>query len=435
MTSACSPSVYLCQDDANCPSGQCETSGFCSFPDEACDSGRRYGEFAGEGLGGKCVTESEPETDTDATTGLTTALPASTTLEGDESTSSSGDALPPASSESTASIPVCPDDWWDCAWTRRQRVAIEPMPLTEPVPQLPVVVRLDSRLQRDTSLVLVDARGRALPWERDDELVWVGLDLQPDEGMELWAYGGNPDAPPMDRAPKVWDSAFAAVWHLSSGSDATGSGNVAASESVAHDPGYLARAGHFDGMADKFDVIASDSLTDLRDEGFTVEVLINPDDASVDGFRRIVDKSDSTASTLGWAIMLAGDAPNHHIEVNYGLDMGERQTVSEAFEVSEWAHLVVVSRPGDETEFWLDGQPLMSSVQDPGLGTASSDAMQAMTIGAATTGESPSRFFHGAIDELRISRGIRSPSWIVGTYTAGLPDAVSVEPVEDLVWE
>ena len=433
MACACAPSVFLCQDDASCPNGQCEASGFCSFPDPACDSGRRYGEFAGDGLGGACVADPESETDTDPTTGLTTALPASTTLEGDESSSSSSSGSPPPDSESSGSPFVCPEDWWDCAWERRQRITVEPMPLAEPVEQLPVAIRLDPTLLRDSSLRLLDAAGELIPWERDDELLWVGVNLEPDEAVNLWAYGGNADAPPVNRSPKVWDTAYAAVWHLSSGGDATGFGNVASSESVSHDAGYFGRAGHFDGMADKFDVLATDPLADLRDEGFTVEVLINPDDLSTNGFRRIVDKSDSTTSTLGWAIMLAGDAPTHYIEVNYGLEMMERQTVSESFDVNDWAHLVVITQPGDETEFWLDGQPLGSSVQDPGLGTATSDALQAMTIGAPTAGDSPSRFFHGAIDELRISRGIRSPSWVLGAYTAGLPDAISVDAVEDLL--
>lgn len=434
MASACAPSVFLCQDDAGCPNGQCEASGFCSFPDAACDSGRRYGEFAGVGLGGSCVAEPESETDTDETTGLTTALPASTTLDGDASSSSSSGGTPPAPSGSSGgSTFVCPDDWWDCAWEKRQRITIEPMPLAEPVAQLPVPIRLDPMLQRDTSLMLLGSDGEALPWERDDELLWIGVDVEPDRAVTLWAYAANPEAPPLNRSPNVWDPSYAAVWHLSSGGDATGLGNVASSESVSHDEGYFGRAGHFDGMADKFDVLPTDPLADLRDEGFTVEVRINPDDLSTDGFRRIVDKSDSTASTLGWAIMLVGDAPTHHIEVNYGLDMMERQTISEPFEVNDWAHLVVITRPDDETEFWLDGEPLESSVQDPGLGTATSDVMQAMTIGAATAGKTPSRFFHGAIDELRISRGIRSPSWIAGTYTTGLPDAVSVGAVEDLL--
>lgn len=49
--------AYQCSDDAECTSvvqGWCEPTGFCSYPDEACDSGRRYSDLAGE-LGRQCV--------------------------------------------------------------------------------------------------------------------------------------------------------------------------------------------------------------------------------------------------------------------------------------------------------------------------------------------------------------------------------------------
>lgn len=57
---ACSQPAFLCQTDADCrgvADGQCEATSACSLPDPACDSGRRYSEFAGE-LAGICV---EPE--------------------------------------------------------------------------------------------------------------------------------------------------------------------------------------------------------------------------------------------------------------------------------------------------------------------------------------------------------------------------------------
>jgi hypothetical protein len=54
--SACVPSVYQCSDNTECGGqGVCEASGFCSFEDASCESGRRYGTFAGDGLGGTCV--------------------------------------------------------------------------------------------------------------------------------------------------------------------------------------------------------------------------------------------------------------------------------------------------------------------------------------------------------------------------------------------
>lgn len=51
--------VFSCSDDTNCgaagQSGQCEPSGFCSFEDQACPSGRRFGTLAGDGMADECV--------------------------------------------------------------------------------------------------------------------------------------------------------------------------------------------------------------------------------------------------------------------------------------------------------------------------------------------------------------------------------------------
>ncbi len=59
--------AFACEDDAQCAGtgalGLCEPSGYCSFPDAACPSGRRYGARASAELADACV---EP---IDATTG------------------------------------------------------------------------------------------------------------------------------------------------------------------------------------------------------------------------------------------------------------------------------------------------------------------------------------------------------------------------------
>lgn len=60
--------TFNCQDDAGCgDAGRCETNGFCSFPDAACASGRRYGELAGAGLQGQCVADDGGSTGTPTT--------------------------------------------------------------------------------------------------------------------------------------------------------------------------------------------------------------------------------------------------------------------------------------------------------------------------------------------------------------------------------
>lgn len=69
VASGCVASVFACEGDGQCPNGFCEASGYCSFTDAGCDSGRRYGSFAGDGLGGTCVPTVDTSTGVDPTTG------------------------------------------------------------------------------------------------------------------------------------------------------------------------------------------------------------------------------------------------------------------------------------------------------------------------------------------------------------------------------
>lgn len=90
--SACTnTSEFNCQDNTDCGSnGQCEASGFCSFPDDDCASGRRYGNLAGTGLANKCVAPDEG-TDVSSTAG-TTSTDASVSSTLGTTSSSSGEA-------------------------------------------------------------------------------------------------------------------------------------------------------------------------------------------------------------------------------------------------------------------------------------------------------------------------------------------------------
>lgn len=53
----CSGAVFTCIDDDACPGGACQADGYCSFPDDACGSGQRYGEHAPASVAGDCVGE------------------------------------------------------------------------------------------------------------------------------------------------------------------------------------------------------------------------------------------------------------------------------------------------------------------------------------------------------------------------------------------
>ena len=128
VATGCSPQSYVCQTSEQCNAGECQPSGYCSFPDERCESGQRYGAFAGDDLGGQCV-EALPPAGSTGEFGTTGPPPnASTSL---EPASSAGDSTPSTSSatgndtststsegdgssSSTGSEPLDPDlvAWW-----------------------------------------------------------------------------------------------------------------------------------------------------------------------------------------------------------------------------------------------------------------------------------------------------------------------------------
>lgn len=60
-------SAFVCETSAECVHagnvGACEPSGYCSFDDLGCASGRRYGDLASPVLAGACVIEDHPDGD------------------------------------------------------------------------------------------------------------------------------------------------------------------------------------------------------------------------------------------------------------------------------------------------------------------------------------------------------------------------------------
>jgi hypothetical protein len=56
LACGCTQGTFACEDDLACGvDGMCQPEGWCSFPDDGCPSGQRFGEHSGEGLGGLCV--------------------------------------------------------------------------------------------------------------------------------------------------------------------------------------------------------------------------------------------------------------------------------------------------------------------------------------------------------------------------------------------
>lgn len=104
----CETKAFTCATDEQCSGGWCEPSGYCSFEDPDCPSGRRYGTHASRDLANECVP---PIGETAADDGLddssTTSGAATTATSGEDGSTS---VLTSRGSEDTASEPTGADD-------------------------------------------------------------------------------------------------------------------------------------------------------------------------------------------------------------------------------------------------------------------------------------------------------------------------------------
>ena len=106
---ACGQSeAFVCDNDAQCVAGngigRCEDDHRCSYPDEDCASGRRYGQYAGD-KSGQCVAPDVADTGgattTDASSSSSAATTTTTTSSTTTSATTSGGDTSGSSSEST----------------------------------------------------------------------------------------------------------------------------------------------------------------------------------------------------------------------------------------------------------------------------------------------------------------------------------------------
>jgi alpha-tubulin suppressor-like RCC1 family protein len=89
-TSACLKfDPFGCQEDTQCDAeamGLCDVSGWCSYPDVACENGYRFEANAGDGLGGECVGADPTGTGPEPSTSNATEPPLETSLDSSGST-------------------------------------------------------------------------------------------------------------------------------------------------------------------------------------------------------------------------------------------------------------------------------------------------------------------------------------------------------------
>lgn len=361
-------------------------------------------------------TSSGPPPSDDATStgaGTVSGTGTSTTTPGEtvELDSTTGDAT---TSDATTGEPTCDatPPWWDAAWARRRALTVDAAAVTEALVEVPIRVRLDaSRIDyaavvdggADLRFIAEDgATELAYEVERWDESgdseIWLRAPLVPAGGAPtVWMYYGNPAAPAGANPTEVWDSSFVSVHHLADLADATGNPHDGEGAGLPADAaGRIGRGRFFDGQDDAI-VLPQEADFDF-DVELTVEAWIQVSSFTV-AWQAIVAKGDDawrlhrqlTSSFIGFGSDTA--TTNDNLSGVTPVDDGA------------WHHVAIVYGAGTK-QIFVDGLLDVSQGYPGPLRTT--DA--AVVFG--TNLETEPRFFHGTLDEVRISRVARSAAWL-----------------------
>ncbi|MBX7078028.1 MAG: LamG domain-containing protein [Nannocystaceae bacterium] len=435
---ACNAGAFACSDDGDCggttDAGVCEASGWCSFPDGECASGRRYGSHAGGALAGACVDEVGSSSGSGGLSTSTSETSAATTLSttldgGATSSSSSGAAVDSSSDGSTGTSDLCPDDWWDCGWVQRIALDAAFAGATDDLLDVPVLVRLtperadlSSAQPGGADLRVVTKDGTLVPHEierfADGELLlWVRWPSLAVPEPSLVLYWNNGEATDAADPPAVWSNGYLGVWHLADGTDSLATHPLAA-DGTAPGQGRVGDGTVFDND-DR--LAANESLSTIFTGPVTLEAWILADGSDADAMR-LLDNGRHVPTEEGWGFGLDG-SPGV-LELELGRSFGrDRWVSSQTAEPGSW-HFVAARYDGKAVAFHYDGMTESGELASTGAGRLALDLPDRMlTLGGSS--DTAQASYQGALDEVRISSVARSDAWLELQYLS-ITDALLI---------
>ncbi len=415
---ACAGSnAFSCERDDQCveagAAGYCELDGYCSFDDDTCDSGRRFGQHAIAGVANSCVP-------VDGTSGG--GPPGSSGPATDPTTDADATTLEPpgSTSEPVASTDDGSTTTGSACTATRLGLTIPAGTVDGPLTDFPVLVRVTApelaALAGDPSPLAFTSTDEPSPLafelERLDDtgelLAWVRLPtvaVDAETRFDLWL--DRQDLATGPDAAGVWDDDYVGVWHLSvdDGSvvDATGQQPPGVpSNGVTAIDTALGGGAAFDGSAG---IITIDHTFAGALTSFTTQlwVAFEVTGTNVPLYRRLNGTSlyprlyVTSGGTLALQAAVGGvtnflGAPARMLE-------GAPHHVAVSFDA-----------PTSQARIYVDGELAGMSEFGPGDLDGGSNALE---LGSDANLDS---WLLGTLDELRVSEVVRSDEWIRANF-------------------
>ncbi len=307
--------------------------------------------------------------------------------------------------------------------------------VTETVHAFPLLVRLSASnfdfgqadsLGADIRFSTPD--GVPLPYEMElwdvraaKAAIWVRVDTVRgnNDTQCLTMLWGNSAVSDRSAASSVFDTGagFAGVWHLTSGIDATANGNNTTPHGTIAQQGPIGGARWFDGIDDFLDCGADGSLAIAGD--LTISAWVTLADVQADRYMRIVTNKPDIAQVAGYELECN---PSHMGESYLTLFTAGPTEYARSY-AGEWAHdqwhYCVATLRDTTATLYRNGQ--RHRVQPDSIVAAPIAGTDALRIGG-WNGD----YFHGGIEEVRISRVARSEAWVRLCYENQKPSQTLV---------
>lgn len=249
-------------------------------------------------------------------------------------------------------------------------------------------------------------------------IAWVRLPLLSSTvDTELFAYYGNASAPAPPNPAKAWDADFRAIWHLHDDFlDSTAFANAGTNSGSTTIAGMIGEGQSFDGVDDFIDVGSDSSIDDLYLGGGTVSAWIFPIGWGEGNYGRIIDKTLNNLAGQGhsFRVFVSGDVRTQR---DFETNRGNWFTAPNSIVLGQWYHVVSVYDDSDidtAPDIYINGVSQSIAADDLPAGARLSDAAHSLFIGNAAWGTD--RTFEGIIDELRLSKTMRSAAWIAAEH-------------------
>ncbi len=329
-------------------------------------------------------------------------------------------------SPSDAPNPEPPADWWNASWSHRRLITIDTSKLTAgltgyPLTGFPVLVKLTpatidySAVKSDGSDLrfLIPGQTTPLPYDLDTfasggtSLVWVRIPmLMTTETQQIFVYHGNPAATATMSGVGVFGDSHISVHHLGADySDVTGNGHTgtATGNPTVISDSPLGGARRFNGTSDYVSLAGENAYDFTTTLAVSAWIRVTAFDQR---FQAIVTKGDTS-----WR--LQRDDMTDHLEFGT-TNATNSDNVAGNVNVNnnQWHHAAIVY-DGAKRLLYVDGA--QDATGNYALQLDSNSELVAIGRNSTST-TGGQRFWHGDIDEVRISSIARTPAWIAAEY-------------------